>query len=69
MLAEHGYVYNWLWYSLKDSTEGSREPLDPRIPEELPETQRMIMRLALQLSPIGKDFCLYLGKPAFIYGF
>jgi hypothetical protein len=60
VLAEHGYVWNWEWHSIDRGSEGAREPLDSRIPEELPETQRMIMRLALTLPINTHDFILYL---------
>ena len=60
VLAEHGYVWNWEWHSVDKGSEGAREPLDSRIPEELPETQRIIIKLTLTL-PIGThDFILYL---------
>lgn len=60
VLAEHGYVWNWEWHSVNKGSEGVRESLNSRIPEELPETQRMIMRLALTLPASTHDFILYL---------
>ena len=60
LLAEHGYAWNWLWHSNEDSTEGSKDPRDSRIPEALPETQRLIMRLACILPTNELDFTLYL---------
>jgi len=60
VLDEHGYVWNWLWYSLVNSTEGAHEPQDVRILKDLPETRRMIMRLALQLPIQENDYILYL---------
>jgi hypothetical protein len=60
VLAEHGYIWNWEWHSVNKGSEGAREPLDSRIPEELPETQRMIMRLALTLPASTHDSILYL---------
>ena len=60
VLAEHGYVWKWEWHSVDKGSEGAREPLDSRIPKELPETQRMIMRLALALPTDSLDFILYL---------
>ena len=60
LLAEHGYAWNWLWHSNEDGTEGSKDPRDSRIPEALPETQRLIMRLACTLPTNELDFTLYL---------
>jgi hypothetical protein len=60
LLADHGYAWNWLWHSNEDGTEGSQEPRDSRIPEILPETQRLIMRLACSLPTNELDFTLYL---------
>jgi hypothetical protein len=60
VLADHGYVWCWEWYSVKHGSEGAREPLDSRILAELPETQRMIMRLALRLLVDSLDYILYL---------
>ena len=60
LLAEHGYAWNWLWHSNEDGTEGSKNPRDSRIPEALPETQRLIMRLACTLPTNELDFTLYL---------
>lgn len=59
MLAEHGYVWSWLWHSIKIGTENSKASLDSRIPKVLPDTQRMIMRLALLLDT-SVDYILYL---------
>jgi hypothetical protein len=60
VLAEHGYVWSWLWHSLEEGMEGSRKPRHESIPEELCETQQMIMRLALQLDYTEYDYILYL---------
>jgi hypothetical protein len=60
VLAKHGYVWNWEWHSLNKSSEGVSEPLNSRIPEKLPETQRIIIRLALTLPASTHDFILYL---------
>jgi hypothetical protein len=54
------YAWNWLWHSNEDGTEGSQKPRDSRIPEVLPETQRLIMRLACSLPTNELDFTLYL---------
>jgi hypothetical protein len=60
LLADHGYVWNWLWHSNEDGTEGSQELRDSRIPEILPEIQRLIMRLACFLPTNELDFTFYL---------
>jgi hypothetical protein len=59
VLADHGYVWGWLWHSVKVGTENSKAPLDKRIPAVLPDTQRMILRLALLLNT-NIDYTLYL---------
>lgn len=60
LLAEHCYVWNWLWHSNEDGTEDFKNSRDSRIPEVLPETQRLIMRLACTLPTNKFDFTLYL---------
>jgi hypothetical protein len=60
VLAEHGYVWNWEWHLLNRGSEGASASLDLRISKELPETQRMIIRLALTLPVSTHDFILYL---------
>jgi hypothetical protein len=60
VLAEHGYIWNWEWHLVNKGSEGARESFDSRILEELPETQRIIMRLAFILPVSTYDFILYL---------
>jgi hypothetical protein len=60
VLTDHGYIWRWEWHSIKNGSEGARKPLDPRIPEALPKTQRMIIRLALALPTDSLDYILYL---------
>lgn len=60
VLAEYGYVWNWLWYSILNGTEGAHEARDVRIPKEFPDTQTLIMRLALTFPHLERDYILYL---------
>jgi hypothetical protein len=60
VLADHEYVWKWEWHSMKYGSESAREPLNSRIPKELPETQRIIMRLALALPADSLNYILYL---------
>jgi hypothetical protein len=60
VLINHGYIWRWEWHSIKNGSEGAREPLNPRILNALPETQRIIMRLALALPANSLDYILYL---------
>jgi hypothetical protein len=60
VLAEYEYVWNWEWYSVDKNSKGARRSLNSRISEEFPETQRMIMRLALTLFADSLNYILYL---------
>ena len=45
---------------MKYNSEGARESLNSRIPEKLPETQRIIIKLAFTLPADSFDHIFYL---------
>lgn len=47
---------------MNKGSKGAPEPLNSRIPKELPETQRMIIRLALFLPANSLNYILYLNN-------
>jgi hypothetical protein len=38
MLADHEYVWSWLWHLVKGGTKDARAPRDSRILKEFPNT-------------------------------
>jgi hypothetical protein len=59
-LAEHGYIWSWLFYSLRDGTERIREARDPAIPTDMNPTHTMVMKLAMELPYKEYNYVLYL---------
>ena len=66
VLADHGYIWYWLWYSIKDGTEGipkRGELVDlPGDHEQihLATTFATVIRLAQQLPDNSRVYCLFL---------
>lgn len=53
-LGDHGYIWNWLWYSKASGTEGTRRT------EVLAETQVLVLNLAKTLPHHARNHTLYL---------
>ncbi len=56
-LGDHGYIFNWLWYSKDQGTEGltaSSRDID------LADTQALVISLAKSLPDPAQDYTLYL---------
>jgi hypothetical protein len=61
-LINHGYIWRWEWYSIKNDSKSARKLLNFRISEALPETQRMIIRLTFALFADSLNYILYLNN-------
>ena len=56
-LGDHGYIYNWLWYSKAQGTEGLRSRSSHN---SMADTQALVISLAKSLPEPTQGYTLYL---------